>query len=90
MKERLFKKNVLNVKPFFVHVAQVMDVVILHVSFVHVSIYVAMNMFGMYMVHYMLWCQKTLKCRLNICSVQHLLSRKRWVGGSSQNCGCIV
>ena len=55
MKERLFKKtNVLNVKPFFVHVAQVMDVVILHVSFVHVSIYVAMNMFGMYMVHYTL------------------------------------
>ena len=50
----LQKKNVLNVKPFFVHVAQVMDVVILHVSFVHVSIYVAMNMFGMYMVHYML------------------------------------
>ena len=50
----LQKNNVLNVKPFFVHVAQVMDVVILHVSFVHVSIYVAMNMFGMYMVHYML------------------------------------
>ena len=50
----LQKKNVLNVKPFFVHVAQVMDVVILHVSFVHVSIYVAMNMFGMYMVHYTL------------------------------------
>ena len=50
----LQKTNVLNVKPFFVHVAQVMDVVILHVSFVHVSIYVAMNMFGMYMVHYML------------------------------------
>ena len=32
MKERLFKKNVLNVKTFFVHVAQVMDVVVLHVS----------------------------------------------------------
>ena len=42
------------------------------------------------------WCitrcdvKKTLKCRLNIWSVQHLLSRKWWVGGSSQNCGCIV
>ena len=36
MKERLFKKNVLNVKPFFVHVVQVMDDVVLHVSFVHV------------------------------------------------------
>jgi hypothetical protein len=54
MKERLFKKNVLNVKPFFVHVAQVMDDVVLHVSFVHVSIHVAMNMFGMCMLHYML------------------------------------
>ena len=50
----LQKKNVLNVKPFFVHVAQVMDDVVLHVSFVHVSIYVAMNMFGMCMLHYML------------------------------------
>ena len=28
----LQKKNVLNVKTFFVHVAQVMDVVVLHVS----------------------------------------------------------
>ena len=32
----LQKKNVLNVKPFFVHVVQVMDDVVLHVSFVHV------------------------------------------------------
>ena len=74
------------------HVAQVMDDVVLHVSFVHVSIHVAMNMFGMCMLHYMLmmFFKKNLKCRSNICSVQHLLSRKRWVGGSSQNCGCIV
>ena len=32
----LQKKNVLNVKPFLVHVVQVMDDVVLHVSFVHV------------------------------------------------------
>ena len=32
----LQKKHVLNVKPFFVHVVQVMDDVVLHVSFVHV------------------------------------------------------
>ena len=48
-----------------------------HVWYVHGALHVVMS-------------KKTLKCRLNICSVQHLLSRKRWVGGSSQNCGCIV
>ena len=80
MKERLFKKNVLNVKPFFVHVAQVMDVVILHVSFVHVSIYVAMNMFGMYMVHYMLWCQKNLEMSIEYLQRATLIIKKE-VGG---------
>ena len=82
MKERLFKKNVLNVKPFFVHVAQVMDVVILHVSFVHVSIYVAMNMFGMYMVHYMLWCQKkpwNVDCIFAACN-NYYQERGGWAG----------
>ena len=80
MKERLFKKNVLNVKPFFVHVAQVMDVVILHVSFVHVSIYVAMNMFGMYMVHYMLWCQKNLEMSIEYLKRATFIIKKE-VGG---------
>ena len=80
MKERLFKKNVLNVKPFFVHVAQVMDVVILHVSFVHVSIYVAMNMFGMYMVHYTLWCQKNLEMSIEYLKRATFIIKKE-VGG---------
>ena len=80
MKERLFKKNVLNVKPFFVHVAQVLDVVILHVSFVHVSIYVAMNMFGMYMVHYTLWCQKNLEMSIEYLKRATFIIKKE-VGG---------
>ena len=51
MKERLFKKkkNVLNVNRSLCILRKCWVMSFLHVSFVHVSIHVAMNMFGMCM-----------------------------------------
>ena len=85
------KKNVLNVKPFFVHVAQVLGDVVFtcivcacfntccneHVWYVYVTLHVVMF-------------KKKLEMSIEYLQRATFTIKKRWVGGSSQNCGCIV